>query len=327
MSDDAKMLREPPGNPVPEVPARGLSVHLLQSVPEEEVWLANHRSARTRRAYRSDIRDFVSVLGIVNRQDLRKVNRAAVLAWVGVMESRGEKPRTVRRRLAALSSLFRHLVHNQAADTNPVREIRRPPVDRRRGTTPAFSAKEARRILDFPDALSVAGLRDRALLSVGFQVGLRRAEIASLRVRDYYTNAGYQSLRYFRKGNLEISVSINPQTALRIEAYLARAGHADDADGPLLRPVRHNQHARAGRRHLAPLEIDRVLKKHARAAGMARGYSAHSMRATFITTTLANGATLEDVQRDVGHADPSTTKLYDRRGHNPERSASFFATY
>jgi hypothetical protein len=46
-----------------------------------------------------------------------------------------------------------------------------------------------------------------------------------------------------------------------------------------------------------------------------------------ITTALNNGASLEDVQRDVGHADPSTTKLYDRRGHNPERSASFFATY
>jgi integrase/recombinase XerD len=51
------------------------------------------------------------------------------------------------------------------------------------------------------------------------------------------------------------------------------------------------------------------------------------MRATFITTALDNGASLEDVQRDVGHADPSTTKLYDRRGHNPEKSAAFFATY
>ena len=55
-------------------------------------------------------------------------------------------------------------------------------------------------------------------------------------------------------------------------------------------------------------------------------YSAHSMRATFITTALDNGASLEDVQSD-GHADPSTTKLYDRRGYNPEKSASFFANY
>jgi len=61
--------------------------------------------------------------------------------------------------------------------------------------------------------------------------------------------------------------------------------------------------------------------------GLGPGYSAHSMRATFITTALNNGASLEDVQRNVGHADPPTTKLYDRRNYNPEKSASFFATY
>jgi integrase/recombinase XerD len=63
---------------------------------------------------------------------------------------------------------------------------------------------------------------------------------------------------------------------------------------------------------------------HAAALGLARGYS---MRATFITTALENGAQLEDVQKAAGHRDPSTTKLYDRRGYNPEKAASFFATY
>jgi integrase/recombinase XerD len=50
------------------------------------------------------------------------------------------------------------------------------------------------------------------------------------------------------------------------------------------------------------------------------------MRATFITTALENGAQLEDVQKAAGHRDPGTTKLYDRRGYNPEKAASFFAT-
>jgi integrase/recombinase XerD len=51
------------------------------------------------------------------------------------------------------------------------------------------------------------------------------------------------------------------------------------------------------------------------------------MRATFVTMARENGASLEDVQRAAGHADPDTTKLYDRRGYNPEKSASFFANY
>ncbi|MFN5252408.1 MAG: tyrosine-type recombinase/integrase [Bacteroidota bacterium] len=70
-----------------------------------------------------------------------------------------------------------------------------------------------------------------------------------------------------------------------------------------------------------------MLRKYATRLGLSRGYSAHSMRATFITTALENGASLEDVQKAAGHRDPSTTKLYDRRGYNPEKSASFFATY
>jgi len=73
-----------------------------------------------------------------------------------------------------------------------------------------------------------------------------------------------------------------------------------------------------------PDAINRVVRKYAAALGLDRGYSAHSMRATFITTALENGAKLEDVQKAAGHRDPSTTKLYDRRRYNPEKAASFF---
>ena len=95
----------------------------------------------------------------------------------------------------------------------------------------------------------------------------------------------------------------------------------------MFRPLKHNGKRRDERRRMDPDAIDRVVRKYASALGLDRGYSAHSMRATFITTALENGAQLEDVQRAAGHRDPSTTKLYDRRGYNPEKAASFFATY
>ena len=112
-----------------------------------------------------------------------------------------------------------------------------------------------------------------------------------------------------------------------IGSALAAAGFREDLEGPLFRPLRGNGQAREERRHLHPDMIDRILKKYAKRVGLGHSFSARSMRATFITTALDNGASLEDVQRDVGHADPTTTKLYDRRGHNPEKSASFFANY
>ena len=304
-----------------------LSLEFLQSVPEEDIWLAGQLSPNTRRAYKLDVAHFVRTLGIRSVADLREVGRAAVVHWQNTMKEAGAKPRTIRRRLSALSSLFAHLVAHRRADANPVRDIKRPRVNRRQGTTRAFSAKEARKILDAPDPLTVHGARDRAMLSVGLQAGPRRSEIASLLVKDYHTNAGYKSLHFIRKGGEDLSLAINPQTAQRIDDYLNLAGHRDDPDGPLFRPVRKNQLRSDPRRHLHPQAIDRTLRRHVAKLGLGSGYSAHSMRATFITTALNNGASLEDVQRDVGHADPSTTKLYDRRGHNPEKSASFFATY
>jgi integrase/recombinase XerD len=305
-----------------------ISVDQLAAIPEEEIWLASRKSARTRRAYRNDVAHFMRTFGIQSPDDLRKIDHRAVMAWERLMrEEQGSEASTVRRRLAALSSLFAHLVKYGTVEMNPVRDVERPAVNRREGMTLAFSQKQARSILDFPEQNTLLGVRDRAILAVGLQVGFRRAEIASLKVGDFHMNRGFDSLKVVRKGGKKGSLAIHPQVAQRIRDYLDLAGHGADLEGPLFRPVRDNRKGLEARRFLDPDVIDRVLRKYARGIGLDRGYSAHSMRATFITTALDNGASLEDVQSAAGHADPSTTKLYDRRGYNPEKSASFFANY
>jgi site-specific recombinase XerD len=320
--------------PAPATNSRIAILDQLAAIPEEEIWLAKQKSVRTRRAYRLDVRHFMATLGVTSTDQLRQADHRAVIAWERAMrEVEQAAPATIRRRLSALSSLFKHLVRHGHAARNPVREIERPAINRDEGTTLAFAKPEARKVLDLPPAETedgtpiIAGLRDRAILSVGLQVGLRRAEIAALRVGDLHQNRGFDSLRVIRKGGRRDALAINPQTAARLRAYLDAAGHAGDNDGPLFRPLHHNGKQRQARRPMHPDAIDRVVRKYAAAIGLARGYSAHSMRATFITTALENGAQLEDVQKAAGHRDPSTTKLYDRRGYNPEKAASFFATY
>jgi integrase/recombinase XerD len=186
---------------------------------------------------------------------------------------------------------------------------------------------QARRLLDAPAEDTLAGLGDRAILSVGLQVGLRRAEIAALIVGDFHQNRGFDALRLTRKGGRRDALAINPQTATRIRAYLAIAGHKSDHQGPLFRPLRGNAEPHDPTGRISPDAIARMVRKYAATIGLTRGYSAHSMRATFITTALQSGAQLEDVQKAAGHRDPSTTKLYDRRGYTPKRAASFFATH
>jgi integrase/recombinase XerD len=315
--------------PVPSSRRQLATLDQLAAIPEEEIWLEKQKSRQTRRAYRLDVRHFMQALDITSVDQLRQIDHRAVIAWERMQrEQEAAKSSTVCRRLAALSSLFKHLVRHGVVARNPVVDVERPTINRIEGSTAAFSKIQARKILDAPAADTLAGLRDRAILSVGLQVGFRRAEIAALNVGDLHQNRGFDALRVVRKGGRREALAINLQAAQRIRAYLDIAGPGDDIEGPLFRPVRGNQKKKfdaSGR--MDPDAIDRMVRKYAAKIGLGRGYSVHSMRATFITTALENGAQLEDVQKAAGHRDPSTTKLYDRRGYNPEKAASFFATY
>jgi len=314
--------------PVPAARQQLATLDQLAAIPEEEIWLAKQKSKQTRRAYKLDVRHFMHALGITNTDKLRQVDHRAVIAWERMQsEQQGAKSSTVRRRLAALSSLFKHLVRHGVVARNPVVDVERPTINRIEGSTAAFSKIQARKLLDAPPEDTVAGLRDRAILSVGLQVGFRRAEIATLIVGDFHQNRGLDALRVVRKGGRREALAINPQAAQRIRAYLEKAGHGEQMEGPLFRPLRGNKKPLDPAGRMDPDTIDRMVRKYAAKIGLTRGYSAHSMRATFITTALENGAQLEDVQKAAGHRDPSTTKLYDRRHYNPEKAASFFATY
>jgi integrase/recombinase XerD len=125
-------------------------------------------------------------------------------------------------------------------------------------------------------------------------------------VGDLHQNRGCDLLRVSRKGGRRDARAINPRTALH-----------------------HNGKRRDERRGMDPDVIDRLLRKYAGELGLGHGYSTHSMRATFITTALENGAPLEDVQKAAGHRDPGSTKLYDRRGtirRKRRRFLPFFET-
>src|SRR5688500_16870361 len=114
-----------------------VSVDVLALIPEEDVWLASRKSARTRRAYRTDVAHFMRTFNIRSAEELRKVDHRAVMAWERLMrEEEGKEATTVRRRLAALSSLFTHLVKFGIVEKNPVRAVERPVVNRREGMTP-----------------------------------------------------------------------------------------------------------------------------------------------------------------------------------------------
>jgi integrase/recombinase XerD len=311
---------------VPRAGLAAMTLAALAAIPEEQLWLEEQRSPATRIAYGRDVVRFMRFLGMRGPEELRLASRGAVIAYVRDMQASGSKPSTVNRALAALTSLYSHLVRRQVIRENPCREVKRLYLGQRHGVTPAFSAAQARALLDAPARGSLQGIRDRAILSVGLQAGLRRGGIVSLRVCGFYQDRGFDCLRFTLKGGGEHVTAIHPQTTQRIHEYLDASGPLLDRNGPLFRPVRTRPDLPT-QRHLQGATVNTIVRRCARLAGIQGHFTAHSMRATFITTALENGAPLDAVQRAVGHACPTTTQLCDRRPYHPSRSAAFYANY
>ena len=147
MIDDSTNLPAPPDT------GRGRlsTVEQLADIPEETIWLQKQKSAHTRRTYRLDMQHFMRTLGITTPAELGQADHKAVIAWERYMrETERAAASTIRRRLAALSSLYKHLVRHGHAAKNPVTEVERPAINRIEGSTLAFSKAQARKILDAP---------------------------------------------------------------------------------------------------------------------------------------------------------------------------------
>jgi site-specific recombinase XerD len=189
--------------------------------------------------YENDLRDFMQFVGIHQPEDFRTVTRSHVLAWRKTLEVRQLAGATIRRKLAALASLFEHLCESNAVTHNPVKGVKRPVVESQQGKTPALGDAQARSLLSTPDANTLKGKRDRAILSALLYHGLRREELTKLKVRDYcQQRRGVAHLQVQGKGGKTRFVPTHPGTLTLIEEYLEVAGHGQDLDAPLFRPIR-----------------------------------------------------------------------------------------
>jgi site-specific recombinase XerD len=284
----------------------------LASVPAAVEWFANIDNPRTRRAYQNDLEDFCSFVGLTGADEFRAVTRAHVLAWRAQLETRGLAGATIRRKLAALASLFDHLLENNAvAGGNPVHGVKRPKIETNEGKTPALGDDQAKRLLDAPDTETVKGVRDRAILAVLLYHGLRREEAARLTMSDLVERRGIKHLRVHGKGKKIRFLPLHPVAAERIYAYLERDSVRDTSSGPLFRSVR-GKTTGAG---VTANGLYTVVAHWARVAGIeVDGLGVHGLRATAATNAL-------------DHANISTTRLYDRRGQRPEDSPTYKVKY
>ena len=299
----------------------------LADVPPEMEWFANLRSPNTRRAYRVDVGDFMAFAGIQAPHEFRNVKRAHVIAWRDRLTSNGHTADTIRRKLSALSSLYQYLCDQNAVAGNPVLGVKRPPSQNRHGKTPALSNSDARALLEMPAADTLKGKRDRAILSTLLFHALRRAELCRLNVCDYLTDQGVRHFEIHGKGGKVRRIPVAIQTQRLIDAYLQVLGHAEDKAGPLFRPLKNNSSQDGLNKHIHPQSLYNLVAGYGYLARIDGQRWVHSLRATAATNALEHAADIAQVQNWMGHADISTTRLYDKRKNRPEDSPSFKVRY
>jgi site-specific recombinase XerC len=234
-------LVSPP--PAPGGPTRALTAaefRGLAAVPPELEWFANLPNPRTRRAYQQDVRDFTVFVGITRPEAFRTVTRAHLIAWRKDLEARNLAPASIRRKLAALASLFDYLCERNAVPHNPADGVKRPRANYHEGLTPALGDAQARALLNAPPEDTLKGQRDRAILATLLYHGLRREELCKLRVRDLQQREGILHFRIEGKGDKIRFLPVAAKAARLIQIYLDAAGHGHDWPGPLFRPVKNN---------------------------------------------------------------------------------------
>lgn len=298
----------------------------LRDIPPEAEWFANLDNEKTRRAYKIDLNDFMSFAGLTETIQLREVRRVHVLAWRTELVIRGAAPSTVRRKLAALSSLFNYLSDSHAIEHNPVDGVKRPKVDTYEGKTPTISDDQARQLLAEPettvDPLKLA--RDKAMLSTLLFHALRREELCLLKVKDIEDRRGVKHLKVSGKGGKTRYLPLNPGSAELIYDYLELAGHSQKPDYPLFRRLREKQDVSEDQ-NMSTDAIYKIVQFYSKKLGFKIGV--HALRATAATNALDNDADIKKVQEWLGHANIATTQIYDRRRTKPEDSPTFKVKY
>lgn len=253
-------------------------------------------SEHTLAAYHNDLRQYTEFLGTQGTESYATTTRFTITLFTKELRDRGLAASSIARKIAAIKSFYHYLLRERLIDSDPTLEIERPKTGRY--LPKVLNQNEVARLIEQP-----SDLRDKAILELLYAAGLRVSELTCINVQDVNLKSAY--VRCLGKGAKERLVPLSRTAVSAIGNYLKEVR-------PMLNP-RAQERALflnyAGRR-LTRQGIWKVVKEAARDAGITKEITPHTLRHSFATHLLENGADLRAVQEMLGHADISTTQLY-----------------
>jgi integrase/recombinase XerC len=236
-------------------------------------------------------------------QKLRAVGVNEARAYLAHLSERAYSKATIARKLATLRSFYKYLVKTNRVSSNPLTAIRTPKQEKK---LPRFlEYQEVKRLLETPPTDSWLGARDRAILETLYSTGVRVSELVGLNMDDIDFLSEVIHIR--GKGKKERITPISSSALQAIQHYMEfrnkRAQNNGHFDSKVLFVNKHGH-------RLSTRSVRRKMDKYLKAAGLDPAISPHTLRHSFATHMLNNGADLRSVQELLGHQSLSTTQVY-----------------
>jgi len=282
----------------------------------DEWFSAEMRNPHTRRAYSHAVRQFLSWCE-AQMLALREITPGCVGTYYN--ELHASIP-TKNQHLSALRCFFDRLVLRHAIGLNPAASVRGERYSLAEGKTPEITVRQEKALLASIQVNDIIGLRDRAVVAVLIYTAARIGAVAGLTIGSFAHDRTQSFLRFREKGGKVREIPMRTDLETYLTAYLHAAGlRSAPPDAPIFRRVARNTKILT----VQPMTADgmgRMLKRRMADIRLPAELSPHSFRVGAITDLLSQGVPLEEVQNLVGHADPRTTRLYDRRQKRIMRS-------
>lgn len=258
-------------------------------------------SPHTRTAYGSDLARLQAFLNRKGVHAANAITRKHVLDYLMWEKDQGLEATSLARRLVATRVFLRYLQQEGLLAGNVTESMDAPRIWRLLPET--LSTGEVERLLEAPRLDRGLGLRDRAMLETLYGTGLRVSEACTLSLDQLHFDAGY--LRCRGKGNKERVVPLGGQAAVYLRRYISELRPRLARDPARPQVFLSNRGAALDRR-----SVWAMIRKYARASGLQRAVSPHTLRHSFASHMLAHEAPLRVIQEMLGHADIATTQIY-----------------
>lgn len=259
-------------------------------------------SANTRISYERDLKQYYAFLTERKITEWNQVDRYVIVDFMQKLQEAGQASASITRMVSTLRRFHQFLRQERYTEVDPMQHIDSPKKTQKLPNT--LSVAEVERLIETPDTSKLLGIRDRAILEVMYATGLRVSELIGLKLGDLHLSLGL--IQTVGKGDKERIIPLGDYAIHWIERYMSEVRPALTRKNPDVLFLFVNSHGKG----LSRQGIWKNLKAMVRDAGITKTVTPHTLRHSFATHLLENGADLRTVQELLGHADISTTQIY-----------------